>query len=230
MIYRGDFHIHSCLSPCASLEMSPSAIVERAVAAGLNAVALTDHNAPFNLPAFEYCCRKAGLKALYGMEVTSVEEAHLLCLFDSIEPAMELGQLIYDSLPEVENIPERFGDQVIVDEHEDILGFADKFLISASAYDVSAILSMVHSMGGLFVPAHIDRQVYGIIAQLGFLPDEAYDAIELTSRGDAKLAQHYPVLRSSDSHQLDSIGAAFTEFEADSFTVAALRAAWWSKK
>lgn len=227
MLHRADFHIHSCLSPCASLEMSPLAIVEKAQAAGLNAIALTDHNCAFNLPAFSKVCAALGMRCFYGLEVTSVEEAHMLCLFDDLEKAMDLGTRVYESLPKIMNCPDRFGDQPIVDENEEILGFAEKLLISASSYTVSSLLECTHELGGLCIPAHIDRQVYGIIAQLGFLPDEAFDAVELTARGDAALALDYPIIRSSDSHDLDALGSAFTEVEVDELTISAVRSCLW---
>ena len=219
MLYRSDFHLHSCLSPCASLEMAPAAIVKQARQVGLNAIALTDHNCTFNLPAFSAICARDGMDCLFGMEVTTQEEAHVLCLFDDLEKAMSMGQQVYDSLPDVQNQPDRFGDQPIIDEHEEILGFAEKFLISASAYDVSSLVKEVHSRQGLIMPAHIDRSVFGMIAQLGFLPDEPFDAVELTASGSLDLAQHYSVVRNSDSHDLGAIGSAFTEFELDSFSV-----------
>ncbi|WP_372807358.1 PHP domain-containing protein [Pontiella sp.] len=224
MLYRADFHIHSCLSPCASLEMSPIAIVQRAREVGLNAIALSDHNCAFNLPGFAKICAREGMACLYGMEVTTVEEAHMLCLFDRLENAMELGAMVYDSLPDIPNRPEKFGDQPIIDENEEILGFAEKFLISASGFDIGSLLEQVHALDGLFVPAHIDRSVYGVIAQLGFLPDEPFDAVELTAYGDPALALDYPIIRNSDSHMLNTLGGACTEFEIDALTVANLRA------
>ena len=223
MHYRADFHIHSCLSPCASLEMSPAAIVVQAQSAGLNAIALSDHNCALNLPAFAVHCQRAGLDCLFGMEVTTIEEAHMLCLFDDLDAAMELGERVFKSLPDISNQPSRFGDQPIVNEEDEILGFVDKYLISATSFDVRTLLDMVHALGGLFIPAHIDRLVFGIIAQLGFLPDEPYDAVELVDRGKADLARGYPMVFNSDSHQLSTIGARFSSFELDRLSVAALR-------
>jgi predicted metal-dependent phosphoesterase TrpH len=223
MLYRADFHIHSCLSPCASLEMSPQAIVKQAQVAGLNAIALADHNCGFNLPAFSMACEAASMECLYGLEVTSVEEAHILCLFDDLDRAVEFGDQVYESLPPVLNCPERFGDQPVLDENEEILRFAEKFLISASTYSVSDLVEAVHERGGLCIPAHIDRQVFGIIAQLGFLPDEDFDAVELTARGNPDLAMNYPIVRNSDSHKLESVGSAFTEFEAETLSISAIR-------
>ena len=230
MPYRADFHIHSCLSPCAELEMSPEAIVRQAKAVGLNAIALSDHNCGFNLPAFGKICERHGMECLFGMEVTSAEEAHILCLFDDLEKAMLLGGRVYDSLPPVPNRPDRFGDQPIVDENEEILGFAEKFLISASTFDIGSLLGEVHSLGGLCIPAHIDRQVYGIVAQLGFLPDEPFDAVELTAKGKPSLARDYPIVRNSDSHNLETIGSAFTEFDIDALTVEQIRSSLWNGK
>ncbi len=225
MRYRADFHIHSCLSPCASLEMAPRAIVGRARAAGLNAIALCDHNCTFNLPAFAQACAAEGMECLYGMEVSTLEEAHMLCLFDRLDAAMEMGERVYDSLPPIPNRSDRFGDQPIIDLDENILGFAEKFLIGASGYDLGTLLKEVHALGGLFVPAHIDRAIYGVISQLGFLPDEDFDAVELMPAGDPALALRYPILRNSDSHWLDSIGSAFNEFELERLTVENIRAA-----
>jgi len=224
MHYRADFHIHSCLSPCASLEMSPAAIVERAKDVGLNAIALSDHNCGFNLPAFAAVCERHGMACLYGLEATSTEEAHILCLFDQLDVAVEWGEKVYESLPPVPNYPDRFGDQPIVDEHDEVLGFAEKFLISASGYDVATLVEEVHARGGLCIPAHIDRQVYGIVAQLGFLPDEPFDAVELTAFGDPALAKDYPIVRNSDSHDLATLGSASTEFDLPELSISALRA------
>ncbi|MCK4565166.1 MAG: PHP domain-containing protein [Verrucomicrobia bacterium] len=230
MLYRADFHIHSCLSPCASLEMSPAAIVEKAKSVGLNAIALSDHNCGFNLPAFAKVCEQQGMACLYGVEATSVEEAHVLCLFDQLDVAVEWGGTIYESLPPVPNRPDRFGDQPIVDEHGEILGFAETFLISASGYDVAAMVEEVHARGGLCIPAHIDRQVFGIVAQLGFLPDEPFDAVELTAFGNLALAKDYPVVRNSDAHDLATLGSAFTDLDVPALSVAAIRACLWAER
>jgi PHP family Zn ribbon phosphoesterase len=205
--------------------MAPAAIAERARKAGLNAIALTDHNCTFNLPAFAAVCRRMEMECLYGMEVTSVEEAHILCLFDQLEAAMELGGQVYASLPDVPNHDGRFGDQPIIDADENIVGFAEKFLVSASGFDVSALVDAVHALGGLVIPAHIDRDVYGIVSQLGFLPDEAFDAVELTPYGNESLAKHYPVVRHSDSHQLDAVGSVCTEYEMAELSISQLRSA-----
>jgi hypothetical protein len=203
--------------------MSPSSIVEAAQAAGLNAIALSDHNCGFNLPAFDVVCARAKMACLYGVEVTSQEEAHILCLFDQLDVAVAWGDAVYEGLPPVPNRPDRFGDQPIVNADNEILGFAEKFLIAASCFSVSQIVAEVHQRGGLCIPAHIDRRVYGIIAQLGFLPEDPFDAVELTPRGRVKLAKGFPIVRHSDAHQLAAIGRAFTSYELPTLSVAALQ-------
>jgi hypothetical protein len=204
--------------------MSPAAIVQRAASAGLNALAIADHNCAFNLPAFAAVCDRLGMACLYGIEVTSMEEAHILCLFDQLDAAVAFGDKVYESLPPVKNRPERFGDQPIIDEEENITGFAEKFLISASPFDIGMLVQEVHGMGGLIIPAHIDRQVFGIVAQLGFLPDEDFDAVELTAYGNPSLAKGYPIVRNSDSHSLSSIGTACTQLELEGLCVEEVRA------
>lgn len=228
MKYRADFHIHSCLSPCASLEMSPMSIVEAAKNAGLSAIALSDHNCTYNLPAFAKACEQQEMDCLFGMEVTSMEEAHVLCLFDDLDRAMEMGALVYDSLPDIPNNPEKFGDQPILDEDEGIVDFVEKFLISASGYSLSSLLTQVHELNGLVIPAHIDRSLYGVISQLGFLPDEPFDAVELTAHGDVALAGTYPVIRSSDSHYLHTLGTAHTVLEIEELSVQQVRDYLWA--
>jgi len=215
--------MHSCLSPCASLEMGPNAIVQQALRVGLDLIALTDHNAAFNVPAFHACCTKAGIHAFYGMELTTIEEVHMLCLFDDPLAAIDWGEEVYDRLPPIPNDPKRFGDQPIVDAEENIIGFAEKLLLSASDLTISDAVKEVHQRGGLAIPAHIDRVVFGLLAQLGFLPDEPFDAVELTSAAPDSLAGKYPILRHSDAHQLRRIGAVRTELPLREATLDALR-------
>ena len=116
-----DLHIHSCLSPCANLEMSPSEIVTRAVAAGIDGIALTDHQSARNTPAIAECARRAGLKCLFGMEVQTAEEAHTVALFDTTEQALALTDWVYAAMPKRVNDPETFGDQPVVTWDDDIV-------------------------------------------------------------------------------------------------------------
>ena len=223
---RVDFHIHSCLSPCASLEMSPRAIVARAQEVGLDCIAVSDHCCAENLPAFHDACREAGMPCLYGMEITTSEEVHVLSLFDQLQPALDFGRMAYASLQNFPNDPERFGDQPIVTVDGEINGFADKLLIGATDISFFDLVPMALEAGALCIPAHIDRAYYGALAHLGFLPDLPYSAVEVIAKKIPKEAGHWPIARFSDSHQLDQLGRRFTEISISDFSVPALREAF----
>ena len=227
MKIRADLHIHSCLSPCGSLEMSPSVIVSRAVEAGLGLIALTDHNCALNCPTLEkICAGRTDIHCLYGMEITSTEEVHLLALFDDCAAAIDFSGYIYDRLPDIQNDPAAFGDQVYVDEEENILGEVDRYLGNAVCMTIDEIEEQTHLRNGIFIPAHIDRALFSMTSQLGFLPDGTYDAVELSrhfmkKKGDiASINPHnYPVITNSDAHYPDGVGSAGTLLQLDSFSL-----------
>lgn len=222
---RIDFHIHSCLSPCASLEMSPRAIAARALEVGLDAIALTDHNCAYNLPAFDAACREVGMSCLYGMEVTAAEEVHVLCLFDHLPDALDFGERIYSTLQDYPNDPDRFGDQPIVTVDGVIERFAEKLLIGATDISFFDLIPMALDAGALCIPAHVDRSGFSAMAHLGFIPDLPYSAVEVLSTIAPAEAAQWPVVRFSDSHALDQLGRRLTEIETDGFTTEALREA-----
>ena len=227
---RLDFHIHSCLSPCASLDMSPRAIVAQAKQSGLDCIALTDHGCVENLPAFHTACEEAGMPCLYGLEATSAEEVHTLCLFDRLEPAMEFGRMIYDSILDVPNDPDRFGVQPIITVDEKIESFAEKLLFAATGFSFFDLVPMALEAGALCIPSHIDRAYFGAVSQLGFLPDLPYDAVEVIAEEIPSGAEKWPVVRFSDAHDLPQIGRRFTEVDTREFTVSALRDAFRRQK
>ena len=236
MIVKADFHIHSCLSPCASLEMSPGNILKKAEEAGLNWIALTDHNSSLNCQALYDLSKKSKVRCLFGLEVTSVEEVHLLTLFDNLESASSFGEWIYENLPDIPNQIDRFGDQVVVDASENIIEQVEKYLGLASNLSISEIIEDVHSDGGIVIPAHIDRPLFGIISQLGFLPFEKFDGIEISRRYYAnqgapiKNAEKYTAITNSDSHDLDSIGKAYNIIDTEDYTIEALKEALIKKR
>ncbi|MDD3275972.1 MAG: PHP domain-containing protein [Kiritimatiellales bacterium] len=223
---RIDFHIHSCLSPCAALEMSPRTIVAREKAAGIDCIALTDHSCVENLPAFHQACVESGLACLYGMEVSTAEEVHVLCLFDDLPRAMEFGRMIYRHLPDVPNNPNRFGEQPVVNVNEEVEYFADKLLNIGTDISFFDLIPMTLQAGALCIPSHIDRPMCGAISHLGFLPDLPYDAVEVVGTVDPDIARHWPVVRFSDAHHPDQLARRFTEVETTAFTVPALREAF----
>lgn len=225
MFYKADLHIHSCLSPCGSLEMSPARIVQEAKKQRLDLIALTDHNNTRNIPAFASLCRKAGIAALYGMEVSSSEEIHCLCLFETIEAAGELGSVVEDHLPEIPNNPDLFGDQVYVDESENILGEFVPSLLQSAEITLEELHRETTRLGGLFIPAHIDRPSFSLISQLGFLPDLAYSALECVHLPPPVECGSITLVRNSDAHRPEDIGSRHFCFEAEEASFPALRRA-----
>jgi len=234
MKYKADLHIHSCLSPCASLDMSPRAIVERALELGINCLALTDHNSAGNCAAMARLCQREGILFFPGLEVTTAEEAHILCLFGEVRSALKLSEIIYGRLPHIENIPEKFGDQVLVNEEDEVEGFEDRYLGIACGFTIDELREEVYSLDGLFIAAHVDKPCFSVISQLGFLIGE-FSAVELSRAGATKesalaLAKNYTAVSASDSHYIHTIGSACVEFETEIVGIDGYRQALRDKK
>ena len=155
--YRVDLHLHTCLSPCGSLEMSPQRIVETALERGLDAIAVTDHNSTLQCPEIQALGEERGLMVFAGAEVTTREEAHCVALFADDRTRAAFQMYLDDYLPPVPNDPERFGDQVWVNARNEIVGEAPYLLISALDRSVEQIAAVVHRLGGLFIAAHVER-------------------------------------------------------------------------
>lgn len=216
--------------------MSPKNIVTAAKKAGLDLIALTDHNTALNCPAFAKACEEAGLTAFYGCEVTSREEVHALCLFDSVHTALELSAYIAQHMPHMAHVPERFGDQIVVDAAENILTQYPFFLGLATTLSLSAIAKWTSEHQGLFIPSHIERRLYSLLTQLGFLPDnEPYDAVEI-HKGTLRQNKPWPELKTytgisnSDAHHLEDIGSVWTEYDVTELSLQGLRQALREKK
>ena len=239
-----DLHIHSCLSPCANLEMSPSEIVTRAVAAGIDGIALTDHQSARNTPAIAECARRAGLKCLFGMEVQTAEEVHTVALFDTTEQALALTDWVYAAMPKRVNDPETFGDQPVVTWDDDIVEMEWRILAMGCRRTIPETAAKVHELDGLYIAAHIDRPNFSVISALGAIPEpppttncqqpttKYFDAVELSRTADESLwlpkAAGYAVIRSSDAHNLDDVARVWTEADGE-FSIAGLRAIFTAK-
>jgi len=200
MIVPCDLHNHSCLSPCGSLELSPALLARLAKKRGLGLVALTDHNSALNTPAFAVCARREGLAALYGMEACSTEEVHVLCLFDSPEAAMDFGGLILGFIQRFPYDAGRMGDQAVVDADDNILDLPEYYLGAALELGFAELCTLAAERGGLVIPAHIDRPVYGALTQLGFLPKGPYAAVEAVRPLPSGASGGYTVITGSDAH------------------------------
>jgi hypothetical protein len=230
--FRADLHIHTCLSPCSELSMTPSRIVERAASLGINIMAVCDHNTVEHVEVTAEIAKKRGIRVIAGMEINSSEEVHILGLFENITDALSMQAVVYANLPG-ENDEDAFGMQVLVNESEEVLGFNNRLLIGATELSVNKIVELIHIFNGLAVASHIDREGFGIIGQLGFIPEGIeFDALEISYRTSREKAQelfrsysHIPWVTSSDAHSLDDIGRSTTWFVMEHSTFRELRMA-----
>ncbi len=228
--YKADLHVHTCLSPCAEVKMSPATIVKRAKSRGIHIIGICDHNSAENTPAALEAAGRHGVHVFPGMEVTSSEEVHLLALFDALEPVRQLQEIVYRYLPG-ENDEEAFGMQVVANADDEVLGFNRRLLIGATTLPVEEIVDNIRSLGGLAIAAHVDRESFSLISQLGFIPDDlALDALEISpalSYEDAvrKYSPSLPLIQSSDAHKEDDIGRCCTRFLIDDANIGEIRKA-----
>ncbi len=227
-----DTHIHTCLSPCAELDMHPSALVDAAIQAGLDSIAVCDHNSAENAAAVQRAGTAAGLMVIPGMEITSSEEVHILGLLPNLEAAMALQSKVYRSLPG-QNDENTFGMQVIANEFAEVLGFNEHLLSGATTLNVNEVVAAIHDYEGLAVASHVDREGFGIIGQLGFIPpDLPLDAIEVSQRTSLPKARssfapkgEHSIICASDAHEPKDIARAATFALMQEATVAELRKA-----
>ena len=231
--YRADLHIHTCLSPCASLDLSPLKIVERARMERLDMIAITDHNTAKNVRAVMQLGKEGGLKVIPGMEVQTREEIHLLALFpDGGSVALWDGE-VYRHLPDVKNDPEVFGDQPVVDSEGNILRFEERLLINSLDLSLEEVKRRVEEGGGLIIPSHFDKGSYSLISQLGLIPpDLELEALEMSRGMEVRQSGTFadpslsiPRIISSDAHSLEDIGSAYTGFLMAEPTLEELRLA-----
>ena len=229
---KADLHIHSCLSPCSDWDMSPKKIVEKSLERRLDLIAICDHNTAENAAATIREGTRQGIAVLPGMEICSREEVHLVTLFNKIEAALKMQELIYAHLPG-ENQPEIFGHQIVADEHDQVLGENARLLIGATELSLLAIVKKAHQLDGICISSHVDRPSYSLMGQLGFIPEDLHlDAVEVSYRVPLDSAQtqvpgirDYPCVTASDAHFIDDIGKAYTEFIMAAPTVEEIRMA-----
>lgn len=209
--FRAELHIHTVLSPCGDVEMIPPLIVETAVKNGINLIAITDHNAGDNVPAVIKAAEGQDLVVLPGMELQTQEDVHTLCLFDTIEQLNALQSLVDENLPDIKNNIDYFGEQFIVDHSGEFIRRKEQLLITATRMSFEEAFQAVTDLGGLFIPAHVNRQVFGLFYHLGFVPpDLAIDALEISrhitpnqARLEYPQIHGYPLIQSGDVHYLD---------------------------
>ena len=209
MQLAADLHIHSCLSPCGDAAMTPNNLVNMAYIKGLDVIALSDHNSAWNLPAAAAVAKERKILLIPAIEVETREEVHVLCYLRDIPSALEFGERIYSSLPDIPNMPDFYGEQLVLNEDDDILRSIPKLLIQATALSLDEVAALARSFGGVPVPAHINRSSNSLIANLGFIPDApAFTAVEVYRRlplPGGVSTDRFHVLHSSDAHDLESI-------------------------
>ncbi len=209
--FRADLHVHTVLSPCAEVEMIPPLIVERALENEIHLIAITDHNSSANFLAVQKAAKDTPLVVLPGVELQTREEVHTLCVFDDISQILEFQKIIDLSLPDYQNQPDHFGEQFIVDETGDFIRREDRLLITSTQLSLKEAWQIVTRMGGLFIPAHVNRKAFGLIEILGFVPtDIKINAVEISrhlSPVEARLKfpqlKGYPIIQNGDVHRLD---------------------------
>ena len=236
--FRGDLHIHTCLSPCADLTMSPKRVVEKAVKKNLDMIAICDHNSAENVRAATAAASKKNITVLPGMEITTVEEVHIIALFDEVAPVLKLQEAVYENLAPGENIEDVFGEQIIANEFDEVEGYNNRLLMGATSLTLKELVTGIHHLGGLVIAAHIDREVCNsIIGQLGFIPEDLeLDALEISSYTNRSQAlarypgiEKFPLISSSDAHFLQDIGKVTSSFLLEAPGVDEIRKAFEKK-
>jgi 3',5'-nucleoside bisphosphate phosphatase len=230
---RADLHVHTVLSPCAGIEMIPPLIVEEAIQRGIFMIAITDHNATANIRAVQKAAaERIELFVLPGMELQTREEVHVLCLFDRPEQAETLQAWVDQHLPGISNNIDFFGEQFVVDETGDFIRREERLLSTSVDVTLREAWEQVNGMGGLFIPAHVNRTANGLLALLGFVPEDfPVEALEISRHLTPEEAvkkfpqiRGYPLIQDGDVHYLDGF-LGTTEWQVEKVTVEELRKA-----
>ena len=209
--YYYDLHLHSCLSPCGDMDMTPNNIVNMALLEELTAIAVTDHNSCENAEAAMKVALGTGLVVIPGMEVQTREDIHVVTLFPNIEKAKAMQQIVYDKLPPFPVPKKQREKQLIMDDDDEIVGFCDKLLNMSADLSIDEVVETAASLDGIAIPAHIDRKSMSILASLGFIPKNLpVKTLEVSMFGDLEEYEatypNYRIITDSDSHELGHIG------------------------
>jgi len=225
---KAELHIHTVLSPCATLEMLPPFIVERALETNTHLIAITDHNASANVPAVIKAAEGSELTVLPGIELTTAEEIHVICLFDTYAQLVELQKIVDENLPNIPNNPDFFGMQLIVDSEGNYIDTEERLLSNATHLSIGEAQEHVLRLGGLFIPAHVNREENGLLPRLGGVPPELnLSVFEILGISRPQAIERYPYLKdyhlipSSDAHDLDAISGILS-LQLEEISVAAL--------
>ena len=208
-----DLHIHSCLSPCGDDDMTPANIAGMAAVKGLDVIALTDHNSCKNCPAILKHGEEYGITVIPGMELTTAEEVHVVCLFPALGDAMAFDGYVYEHLLPIKNREDIFGKQQIMDADDQVTGNVERLLISATDISFDQVFGLVEAYRGIAYPAHIDKSTTSLLSNLGFVPpDSSFTCAEISTFDHLhQIQKEHPyflqckMLSSSDAHYLEDI-------------------------
>ncbi len=224
--YRADLHIHSCLSPCGSLEMTAQGIVDAALRAKLDLIAVTDHNTGDMAPIVARVAGKHGLAFLYGIELQTREDVHVLAYFDDERTCLSFSNEIYALLPDSAEDPYGLGEQLVVDATGNVLRREPKFLVNGLDVSFIEAVARVRELGGLAVPAHVEREFFSVTSQLGRLPDGVdFPIIEVRETRVPEFCGKAAILRTSDAHAPEQVGARVTYVTVEAVSVEELQLA-----
>ena len=207
-----DFHVHSCLSPCGDADNTPNNLAGMAFLNGVRLMALTDHNTSRNCPAFFAAAKRYGIVPIAGMELTTSEDIHAVCLFETLEAALAFNDEVDARRIRVKNRADIFGEQLIMDEDDNVIGHEEDLLINATTIALDEAPALAAAYGGICYPAHIDRPANGAIEILGDFPH--YVGFHLAELHDRENADGYVrkyglegirLLFSSDAHYLNQL-------------------------
>ena len=222
MRYYYDLHVHSCLSPCGDDDNTPNNIAGMATLCGLNVVALTDHNTAKNCPAFFAAAKKYGIIPIAGMELTTSEDIHVVCLFEELTDALAFDEYVNSNRRLIKNRKEIFGSQLILDENDEPIGEVEHLLPSATNIAITDAVECVKRFNGVCYPAHVDREANGVVAILGTLPkDSGFSYFELRDKESVDdFSKKYGIdkerfIISSDAHFLTSMRDKENYFDID---------------
>lgn len=218
--YNFDFHFHSCLSPCGDAAMTPATLAGMGKLAGLDLMALTDHNSCGNCRAFCAAAEHYGLVGVPGMELCTLEEVHVICLFPDVDAAEGFSALVEAHLPPLPNDPAIFGPQVLMDREDHVVGEEKRMLAGATDIGIYEAAPLVAQYGGVAFPAHVDRPSFSLLSNLGLWdPGLGFPLAELSRScppefpaGRRDMAG-VAVIRGCDAHYLDQIADAGQSME-----------------
>lgn len=235
-----DFHVHSLLSPCAEIEMTPHYIMMQAAAVGVNVVAITDHNSSGNLPAAIRASEKYGIKVFPGMEVECREEAHIVVLFDKMRQLAAWQKIVDGVMSGLDNKPEKFGAQFVVDDDDNLIREETRMLLGPLKMGAEEVVRQVNALGGMCFAAHVDKKAYSLLTNLGFLPpDMGFAAAEISRNNLQELQENklkrlvgnLPYVTDSDAHMLrDFMEGPKNAVTVEELTLAELRLALAGKE